>query len=204
GQGGETPHEKATLALARAAIARDAERDWALLAQPERLRIDTLDAFNAWLARQLPVLSNGVAAAAIVDDAQDYYRRAARRTVAFLASRGAPGESLRLLARVFDDVEQLESLLADLLVRREQWLERFAVTEPAALRPLLEDALRRLVDDDLGALAPLTEPPMFASLCAVLRQVAGHASADKLRAAATPGLRPHAPPRAAHASRPAW
>ena len=55
GEEGETPHRQATLALARAAVARDLTRDWALLAQPQRLRIDTLDAFNAWLARQLPV-----------------------------------------------------------------------------------------------------------------------------------------------------
>src|SRR5262249_8258910 len=52
GEGGESPHRQTTLALARAVVARDDERSWALLAQPQRLRIDTLDAFNAWLAQQ--------------------------------------------------------------------------------------------------------------------------------------------------------
>ena len=61
------PHEQTTLRLARAVLARDAELEWALLTQPQRLRIDTLDAFNVWLAQQLPVLADGVAAADIVD-----------------------------------------------------------------------------------------------------------------------------------------
>ena len=64
-------HERTAFDLARAVIARDREHDWQLLAQPQRLRIDTLDAFNAWLARQLPVLADGVAAADVVDKADD-------------------------------------------------------------------------------------------------------------------------------------
>jgi len=188
GEEGDTPHRMATLALARAAVARDVERDWAVLTQPQRLRIDTLDAFNAWLARQLPVLADGVAAATIVDDARDYYRAAARNIVAAVGSAGELGDSVRVLATVFDDLAQLEELLADLLARREQWLERFVGADAAALRPLLEDALRRLVDDELGALASLTEPAVFAELRLALRQVASHATSEKLRAAATPWL----------------
>jgi len=184
GEGGAAPHRQTTLALARAAVARDVERGWALLAQPQRLRIDTLDAFNAWLAQQLPVLADGVAAARIVDDARDHYRRAARRTLAAVAAPGELGQSLRVLAREFDDLEQLERLLALLLGRREQWLERFATGDPAALRPVLEGALRRLVDDALAALEPLAEPATFTELRAALRQVASHATSDKLRAAA--------------------
>ncbi len=201
---GETPHRRATLALARAAVARDAERDWALLAQPQRLRIDTLDAFNASLAQQLPVLADGVAAATIVDDARDYYRRAAHNTVAAVASAGEPGDSVRVLASVFDDFDQLAELLAKLLARREQWLERFAVADVAALRPLLEDALRRLADDELGALAPLTEPAVFAELRAALRQVASHASAEKLRAAAAPWLAVDSAPPLRHGALREW
>ena len=188
GEKGDSPHREATLALARTAVARDVERDWALLAQPRRLRIDTLDAFNAWLARQLPVLADGVAAATIVDDARDFYRAAARNIVAAVGSDGELGDCVRVLATVFDDLTQLEELLADLLARREQWLERFVGADASALRPLLEDALRRLVDDELGALAPLTEPAVLVELRLALRQVASHATSEKLRAATTPWL----------------
>ena len=204
GEQGETPHRRATLALARAAVARDAERDWALLAQPQRLRIDTLDAFNAWLAQQLPVLADGVAAATIIDDARDYYRGAAYNTVAAVASAGEPGDSVRVLASVFHDLDQLADLLAKLLGRREQWLERFAVADAAALRPLLEDALRRLADDELGALAPLAEPAVFAELRAALRQAAVHASAPKIRAATAPWLAVDSPPPLKHGALQEW
>jgi ATP-dependent exoDNAse (exonuclease V) beta subunit len=204
GEVGSTPHERTTLELARAVVKRDAERGWELLAQPQRLRVDTLDAFNAWLAQQLPVLADGVAAARIVDDARDDYRRAARRTVAAVAQPGEPGDSLRVLAREFDDLTQLEGLLAKLLGRREQWLERFAVEDSAALRPLLEDALRHLVDDELGALLPLVDPAVAADLRATLRQVAGHASAEKLRARTEPWLEIDGLPALAHGSLRAW
>ena len=204
GEEGETQHRQATLALARAAVARDAERDWALLAQPQRLRIDTLDAFNAWLAQQLPVLADGVAAATIVDDARDYYRRAARSIVAAVASAGELGDSVRVLASVFDDLEKLEKLLAELLARREQWLERFAVADAGALRPLLEGALRRLADDELGALSPLTETVVFAELRAALCQVAAHATTESLRAAAEPWQAVGATPPLGHGSLREW
>ena len=204
GEKGDTPHREETLALARAAIARDAERDWALLAQPQRLRIDTLDAFNAWLAQMLPVLADGVAAATIVDDARDYYRRAARNVVAAVAASGELGDSVRVLASVFDDLAQLQKLLAELLGRREQWLERFVAADAAALRPLLEGALRRLADDELGALAPLAGPVVFAELHAALRQVATHATSEGLRAAAEPWLAVNAPPALVHDSLREW
>ena len=203
-ESGTAAHRQTTLALARAAVARDAQRGWALLARPQRLRIDTLDAFNAWLAQQLPVLADGVAAARIVDDARNHYRRAARRTLSAVASSGEPGDSLRTLGREFDDLEQLETLLAALLARREQWLERFATGDPAALRPVLEGALRRLVDDELAALARLTEPDLLAELRAALRQVATQATSDKLRAAASAWLGLERAPGLTHASLRLW
>ena len=130
------PHEQTALELARAAIARDRALGWGLLALPQRLRIDTLDAFNAWLARQLPVLADGVAAADVVDKPEDLHREAARRCVAALADDDATlAESLRTLLRdVGNDCERLESLLAALLPRRDQWL-RLLAGEPSRSAP---------------------------------------------------------------------
>jgi hypothetical protein len=64
----------------------------------------------------------------------------------------------------------------------------FAVADAAAA-PVLEDALRRLVNDQLGALGPLVEPSVFGELRGALRHVASHASAEKLREATEPWLR---------------
>jgi len=205
-EGGEgtTPHERTTLALAATVVRRDASREWSLLTQPQRLRIDTLDAFNVWLAQQLPVLSGAVAAARIADDANDYYRRAARRTVATISAGGEPGDSLRTLLRGFDDLDALEKLLAALLAKRDQWLPRFVKLAAADLRPVLEGALRRLVEDELAALAPLTEKALFVELRAALRQAATHANDARMRTAAAPWLALATPPPVAQSALAEW
>ena len=46
GASAASAHGGATLALARAVIERDRAREWSLVTQPQRLRVDTLDAFN--------------------------------------------------------------------------------------------------------------------------------------------------------------
>src|SRR5512147_735728 len=122
GATGAHAHEQTTLRLARTVMARDAELDWTLLAQPQRLRVDTLDAFNVWLAQQLPVMADGVAAASIVDKPDAHYREAAKRTVAAIAGDDAALAShLRALLRSVDnDAERLARMLAALLSRRDQ------------------------------------------------------------------------------------
>ena len=200
----ERPHERRAFDLARAVTARDRELEWRLLEQPQRLRIDTLDAFNAWLARHLPVLADGVAAAAVVDKAEDLYLEAARRCVAGIAGDDAAlGSSLRTLLRdVGNDCEQLERLLAALLPRRDQWL-RLLGGDSAELRAWLESALQRLVDDEIAAAAALCERRLLAELEPLLRHAAGFAS-DGLREALTPWLALEQPPAAGPVALAAW
>ena len=52
GQVPKEPHRALTQELAGAVLERDRTRGWSLLATPRRMRIDTLDALNAWLAQQ--------------------------------------------------------------------------------------------------------------------------------------------------------
>ncbi len=201
----ERPHEHTAFELARAAIARDAALDWRLLAQPLRLRIDTLDAFNAWLARRLPVLADGVAAAGIAEKADDLYAHAARRTVAAITGdEAAVTRSLRTLLRdLGNDFEQLEKLLAKMLPRRDQWLRTLAAGTPAALRELLEGALQRLVDDELAAVAALCDERLLTALAPLLKHAAGTA-ADGLRAALAPWLALETPPATGPIALAAW
>jgi ATP-dependent exoDNAse (exonuclease V) beta subunit len=190
----ERPHERTAFDLARAVIARDRELEWQVLTQPQRLRIDTLDAFNAWLARQLPVLADGVAAADIVDKPDDLHREAARRCIAGVAGDEEPLRSslLSLLRDLGNDCEQLEKLLAALLPRRDQWLRLLAAsTDP--LRRVLESALQRLIDDELAATAALCDEALLAHLAPLLRHAAGAAS-DALCAALEPWLALDRPP----------
>ncbi|HEX5419822.1 MAG TPA: UvrD-helicase domain-containing protein, partial [Gammaproteobacteria bacterium] len=172
-----SPHAAETLGLARAVLARDAERDWKLLDYPQRMRIETLDALNAWLARRLPVMASGVGGAGVVEDAEALYREAARRTLGELEGQGEIAASLRtLLGHCDNDVMRLESLLAELLPRREQWLPYFAGAEEAELRRLLEAALRRLVDEELASAEALLSDRLRAALEPLLKHAAQHAA----------------------------
>jgi ATP-dependent exoDNAse (exonuclease V) beta subunit len=205
GEPGARAHDAATLALARAVIERDRALDWSLLAQPQRLRIDTLDAFNVWLAQQLPVLAGGVAAARIVDDGRDYYREAAARTVAALGDHGAAGAALATLLRALhNDCDALERMLAALLPKRDQWLHELARAEAAALRTGLERALQRLVDDELDALVREWPPALTAELLAALRHAAQFVPDAGRRARLAAWLDARALPHAGLAALGAW
>jgi ATP-dependent exoDNAse (exonuclease V) beta subunit len=181
---GTAPHEQSTLRLAHEVVARDAARDWSLLAQPQRLRIDTLDAFNVWLAQQLPLLADGVAAARIVEDATELYRRAAQRTLQAVGESSAVGAAVRTLARSFgNDFAALESLLATLLPKRDQWLAQLVQSSDEELRPLLERALRRLVDEHVAHLAELWPPGLQTALRALAEHAVRVATNDAVKQA---------------------
>ena len=178
------PHQLATLTLAKAVVHRDAQLDWSLQALPHRMRIDTLDAFNVSLAQQLPVLADGVAAARITEDAMPLYRQAAQRTTGEIADAAILGRSLRTLLRNLDnDLTVLESLLADLLPKREQWLGHLAGNDAAALRTELEQALAHLAVEELRALASLWPEALLRELTELLPHAAHFAEGGQMRQA---------------------
>ena len=92
GEFAATDREAAELtALAEAALAHGAARGWSIATQPQSLRIQTIDAFNYWLASQLPVASHAGGVLNVTDTAGELYRRAARR--ALLAAEADPVDS---------------------------------------------------------------------------------------------------------------
>jgi len=82
-------HHVLTRRLARAALLRDAQMGWRLLEQPARLRIVTIDALAAAVARQAPLGAGLGALPAFVDDAQALYRAAARAALASASATDA-------------------------------------------------------------------------------------------------------------------
>jgi ATP-dependent exoDNAse (exonuclease V) beta subunit len=173
-----------THALATTVVRRDTERDWSLQALPQRLRVDTLDAFNAALARQLPLLADGVAAAEIAEDATRQYRLAALRTVAELEDRGVLGSSLRrVLGSLDNDQSSLVDLLAGLLPKREQWLGHLAGRRAPELRAALEHSLQHFVADELRALDALWSDALRTELDDLLAHAAANITAPATRGA---------------------
>jgi ATP-dependent exoDNAse (exonuclease V) beta subunit len=149
---GKTPaseHEKTTLTLAAAALARDAAGAWGITDNPARLRIQTIDSLCAALTRQMPMLSRFGAQPESIEDAAELYAEAARATVERVEGDDEAARDVeQLLTHLDNDVGRVESLLAGMLARRDHWLRRVQGLErgglEAALRNTRRDALGRL------------------------------------------------------------
>jgi ATP-dependent exoDNAse (exonuclease V) beta subunit len=142
-------HEKSTLELAAAALARDAAAGWGVTENPVRLRIQTIDSLCAALTRQMPMLSRFGSQPESIEDASELYVEAARATVELVESDGAVTQDVeRLLTHLDNDVGRIETLLADMLKRRDHWLRHVHGREraelEAALRNVRRDALERV------------------------------------------------------------
>ena len=122
GQMPELDHKRITFDLATAALARSAARGWGLDTQRGRLRLTTIDALCASLARQMPYLSRFGAQPAVAEDARRYYEEASRRALDHLGDDDEEGEAIAVaLIHLDNDTDRLIALLSDMLARREQW-----------------------------------------------------------------------------------
>jgi ATP-dependent exoDNAse (exonuclease V) beta subunit len=130
---------KAAAEMRKRVLARLAERGGAQAAAgvAHRLRIETIDAFCASLARRLPVLAQFGVPPGIVEDARELYREAAANVLGFLETKPFREEVARLLRHLDNNVATAAGLLADMLARRDQWLRR---TGRAPTRAELESA----------------------------------------------------------------
>lgn len=141
---------RATWSLAQAARRHDAQHGWHLVEQPARLRIMTIDALCQSLVRQMPVTAGMAAAPQIEQDPALLYRDAAREALATIAEGGRWRRAVaRVLGHLDNDWAKLETLLADMLARRDQWLR---VTGVDAEQASLEAAYARVVGAELDAL----------------------------------------------------
>ena len=91
GENPSEPHEQRTAALAAAALEQDTRRQWSLLGNPSRMRIQTLDSLNASIARARPISAPASAGGVrVVVDAElaALHRAAAVSTLDYLAEPG--------------------------------------------------------------------------------------------------------------------
>jgi ATP-dependent exoDNAse (exonuclease V) beta subunit len=134
GKAPDGPHEARTLELARAAVRQDDRHGWRIAGNPTRLRIQTIDALCAALARQMPVLSQFGAPPQTVEDASELYLEAARATLELVESRHDVAADIeRLLAHLDNDVARVEQLLAGMLQRRDHWIRHLRRLDRVAL-----------------------------------------------------------------------
>ena len=158
---GERPqqhHLRQTAELATVVLQRDSERDWRLITNPRRMRIQTLDSLHASVARSRPLMAaETVSGTRVVVDAElrALHRAAATATLDWLTEQGEVNDAIR---EVLDHVDTNTSLYVDyltgMLATRDQWLPfvgtgALTPDESAALRHQLEANIEVAVEGHL-------------------------------------------------------
>lgn len=118
-------HERLTFDAAKAVLERDAELEWKLNEFPRRMRILTLDALSAGIARSLPLSSTlGGAPITLADsEMQAIYRTAAAATFDWLATSDRMRDAVeRTLVHLDNNTGVYIEYVARMLETRDQWL----------------------------------------------------------------------------------
>jgi ATP-dependent exoDNAse (exonuclease V) beta subunit len=176
GVAAEEAHHRLTQDAARKVLERDRAKDWKLLESPQRMRIQTLDALNAGIARGLPFSSGlGNAGRVVTDDElQLLYRSAASATLDWLLTNGDENAAVeQVLSHLDNNTTAYIAYLARMLARRDQWAPMIGsgVSQPAVagiVRQGLERNIAREVTARLArvrSLLPDEHLALLVSLC---------------------------------------
>ena len=146
----KSPADALTLALATAARDNAARRGWGIDDSAARLRIQTIDAFNGYLANSLPITSRNGFGRGIADSPADLYALAAREAMRDAEADPERRHDLeRILLRLDDNWPRLEKLIAGMLPRRAEWLPNLPQLSGEALVPRIEASLRSIIGEEL-------------------------------------------------------
>ena len=178
-----------TWKLAVAARRHLAKRNIDVESQPSRLRIETIDAFNAWLAGQLPIAAGVGVGLRVLSESRSSYEEAARRCLAHEAADVFGAAVERVLELDDQRWRKLVKLIADLLPSRDRWLPLLAgrLEATAALDHAQLSRVRRQFDEDLQLLVSralrraeeLLGAEKLGSLAPLLAGAASHLAAQQ-------------------------
>lgn len=171
-----SPHKRTTWELACAVRDADLKHGWHLAQHPSRLRIQTIDALNASLARRLPMLAATGAALQPTSDAKPLYEAACRGLIERLGDGSEAAANLEaLIVHLGNRVDRLAELLGGLLAKRDQWLHPIVHARASEnLRAVLEETLHALVNRHLRELYDSLRSDRANELLALVQYSAGN------------------------------
>ena len=144
----DADHERRTFELAGRALEKSEALDWNLIGNPRRMRILTLDALNASIAKSQPLSSPGTGARVVVGaEMLATYQAAALATFDWLADKGEMREATKeVLLHVDNNTWLYTSYLSQMLGTRDQWLPiigsgRLSESDASELRKKFEESL---------------------------------------------------------------
>ena len=121
---------------------------------PSRLRIETIDALNAWLAGQLPITAGAGSRLQLIEKAAPLYEEAARRALSYEENDAVGTAVEQVLALDDQRWRDLMDLISQMLPSRDRWLPQLA--GGLQISRSLDDAqlrrVRQLFDEDLALL----------------------------------------------------
>ena len=137
--------------LAQKALLQDKHLNWNLLDMPNRLRIQTIDSFCRYIARQFSLETK----LGDISDPSEYpeahYEAASRSLLQKLETDESLAPSLEIiLAHTGNDLGRCERLLSELLNKREQWLPLIYGSKDN--RHYFERVIENIVDEKLNDL----------------------------------------------------
>jgi ATP-dependent helicase/nuclease subunit A len=139
-------------------------RAWDLANHPGRLRIQTLDAFNFWLASQLPVTAKAGGVLSVDDRPEELYQRTARTALFEGEQNPELAADIELLFERLDNHwDKVERLLAEMLEKRAHWLRHVLAPDPQALRERMTASLKELISEALANARGLLPPGVQAA-----------------------------------------
>ncbi len=170
----EQAHALQTWQLASAALARDIDCGWGVLASPSRLRVQTIDGLCGSLVRQMPVLSRLGGNPATVDDARPLHQEAAERVIREALStseRELHEAGKAVLVHLDGRFSRAIDLLATMLGKRDQWLRHLAAgADSVAPADYFEQVVAAVTEQALTEIAKALAPEQrqaIVNLCTV-------------------------------------
>tara|TARA_R110002110_G_scaffold166602_1_gene367229 strand:- start:13015 stop:16359 length:3345 start_codon:yes stop_codon:yes gene_type:complete len=131
--------------LAQKVLKRDKQHHWQIIANPNRLRIMTIDALCMMLAYRTPILSHFGGKPDIHEFAHVLYQKSVKQFMLDTTGKDSWFSAYRNLLLAFDNnLEKLSVLLVQLLSKRDQWLMHVMDGE---LGDGLEDYLTNTIKD---------------------------------------------------------
>ena len=177
----KSPADALTLELAAAVRVHAGQRKWGLEDSAARLRIQTIDAFNGYLANSLPITSQNGFGRGIADAPDDLYAIAARETLRHAETDPEFRSAFELILRRLDDSwERLEKLIAGMLPKRAEWLPNLPQLSGEELVPKIEASLAAIVGEELAAATALLPGDFIEQASALARFAAQHIDAEAL------------------------
>ncbi|MBF0603470.1 MAG: UvrD-helicase domain-containing protein [Nitrospirae bacterium] len=155
--------------LAQIVLQRDHQRQWRLQENPNRLHIMTIDALCHAIVGQLPLLTELGGKATLTDHPQLFYQRAARETLDVL-DVDVPWKwaVVRLFKHLDNDWARIESMLSDLLARRDQWLRHVGQGADDSLHNRLNASLKAMIRLELQTVHGMIPPPLWRKIVPIM------------------------------------